>query len=242
MRQIVLDTETTGLEVGMGHRVIEIAAVEILNRRMTGRHFHRYLNPQRDIEAGALQVHGISLDFLQDKPCFVDIAAELLEFIRDAELIIHNAAFDVAFLDTELALAQLERIATHCPAITDTLRMARDLHPGKRNSLDALCERYAVDHSARTRHGALLDAELLAEVYLCMTRGQELLLMDIGFASPAATEEQFGEGQYEPIVISATEEELSLHARQLDDIDASSRGACVWKRFYTAVLAPEAVA
>src|SRR5690349_11798069 len=154
MRQVVLDTETTGLEVGMGHRIIEVAAVEILNRRLTGRHFHRYLNPERDIEAGALQVHGISLDFLLDKPCFRDIAAEFLDFIRGAELIIHNAAFDIAFLDSELALAQLEQISIHCSTITDTLRMARDLHPGKRNSLDALCERYAVDYSARTRHGA----------------------------------------------------------------------------------------
>src|SRR6476469_6643052 len=133
MRQIVLDTETTGLEVGMGHRVIEIAAVEILNRRLTGRHFHRYLNPQREIEAGALQVHGISLDFLQDKPLFPDIAAEFLEFIRGAELIIHNAAFDVAFLDVELSLAQCTLITTHCALVTDTLLMARDLHPGKRN-------------------------------------------------------------------------------------------------------------
>jgi len=237
MRQVVLDTETTGLEVGMGHRVIEIAAVEILNRRLSGRHFHRYLNPQRDIDAGALQVHGISLDFLQDKPCFPDVAAEFLEFIRGAELIIHNAAFDVAFLDTELSLAQLGLIATNCPLVTDTLRMARDLHPGKRNSLDALCERYEVDHSARTRHGALLDAELLAEVYLCMTRGQELLIMDIGFTSSADIEEQMAAGTYELIVISASDEELSEHARQLEEIEASSRGACVWKRLEIASAA-----
>src|SRR5690349_309964 len=213
MRQIVLDTETTGLEVGMGHRVIELAAVEILNRRLTGHHFHRYLNPQRDIDAGALQVHGISLDFLQDKPCFQDVAAEFIDFIRGAELIIHNAAFDIAFLDAELALAQIDLIAAHCPVVTDTLRMARDLHPGKRNSLDALCERYAVDHSARTRHGALLDAELLAEVYLCMTRGQEMLLMDIGLAVGSGAEDDFAESKYELIVLTATDEELSLHAR-----------------------------
>ena len=230
MRQIVLDTETTGLEVGMGHRVIEIAAVEILSRRLTGRHFHRYLNPQRDIDAGALQVHGISLDFLQDKPCFRDVAAEFLDFVRGAELIIHNAAFDVAFLDAELALAQLELICVHCNVVTDTLRMARDLHPGKRNSLDALCERYEVDHSARTRHGALLDAELLAEVYLCMTRGQEMLLMDIGLSTSVSADEQLIEGTFELIVIRATEAELSEHARQLEEIEASSRGACLWKR------------
>jgi DNA polymerase III subunit epsilon len=204
--------------------------VEILNRRLTGHHFHRYLNPQRDIDAGALQVHGISLDFLQDKPCFQDVATEFIDFIRGAELIIHNAAFDIAFLDAELALAQIDLIAAHCPVVTDTLRMARDLHPGKRNSLDALCERYAVDHSARTRHGALLDAELLAEVYLCMTRGQEMLLMDIGLAVGSGAEDDFAESKYELIVLTATDEELSLHARQLEDIEACSRGACVWKR------------
>jgi DNA polymerase-3 subunit epsilon len=141
----------------------------------------------------------------------------------------------VAFLDGELALLQLEQIAVHCPLVTDTLRMARDLHPGKRNSLDALCERYEVDHSARVRHGALLDAELLAEVYLCMTRGQETLLMDIGFASASATEEPFVAAQFELIVLSATEEELALHAQQLDDIDKASKGACVWKQFDPAV-------
>jgi DNA polymerase III subunit epsilon len=230
LRQIVLDTETTGLEVGMGHRVIEIGAVEILNRRLTGRHFHRYLNPQREIEAGALQVHGISLDFLQDKPLFRDVAVEFLDFIRGAELIIHNAAFDIAFLDTELSLAQLAVISAHCALVTDTLLMARDLHPGKRNSLDALCDRYQVDHSARTRHGALLDAELLGEVYLCMTRGQEMLLMDIGLSTTVSGEEQPIEGTFELIVIIASDEEVAEHARQLDDIDASSRGACLWKR------------
>jgi len=235
MRQIVLDTETTGLEIGVGHRIIELAAVEIQNRRLTGRHYHQYLNPERDIEAGALQVHGISLDFLLDKPCFRDIAAEFLDFIRGAELIIHNAAFDVAFLDSELALVQLEQIVFHCPIVTDTLRMARDLHPGKRNSLDALCERYEIDHSARVRHGALLDAELLAEVYLSMTRGQETLLMDIGFASAIAAEEPFVAGEYELLVLAASEDELMLHARQLDDIDKASKGACVWKLFHPAV-------
>jgi DNA polymerase III subunit epsilon len=240
MRQIVLDTETTGLEVGMGHRIIEIGAVEILSRRLTGRHFHRYLNPQRDIDAGALQVHGISLDFLQDKPSFRDIAAEFLDFIRGAELIIHNAAFDVAFIDAELALVELDLIAVHCNAVTDTLRMARDLHPGKRNNLDALCERYGVDHAARTRHGALLDAELLAEVYLCMTRGQELLLMDIGLVTDVSAEEQLSAGAFEVIVITATEEELTLHARELLDIDSSSRGACVWKRLEVVESAAEA--
>lgn len=230
MRQIVLDTETTGLEVSMGHRVIEIAAVELVNRRLTGRHFHRYVNPQREIDAGALQVHGISSDFLQDKPCFPEIAAELLDFIRGADLIIHNAPFDVGFLNAELGLAGLELLHVHCPQVTDTLAMARDLHPGKRNSLDALCERYEVDHSARTRHGALLDAELLADVYVCMTRGQETLLMDIGIGGAAATEDHLAQGAFDLIVVSASEEELALHAQQLDKIDAASKGACIWKR------------
>src|SRR5262245_13797777 len=188
MRQIVLDTETTGLEVVLGHRIIEIGAVEIVNRRVTDRHFHCYLNPERDIEMGALDVHGLTSEFLQDKPRFREVAREFLEFVRGAELIIHNAPFDVGFLDHELRLLDLQPITEHCPQVTDTLRMARDLHPGKRNGLDALCERYTVDNSARTLHGALLDAELLAEVYLAMTRGQETLLMDLGPATSAAGE------------------------------------------------------
>jgi DNA polymerase-3 subunit epsilon len=230
MRQIVLDTETTGLEVALGHRVIEIAGVEIVNRRLTRRHFHRYLNPQRDIEGGALQVHGLTLEFLQDKPLFPDIVAELLDFIRDAELIIHNASFDVSFLDSELALATLQPIATYCSVVTDTLRMARDLHPGKRNSLDALCERYQIDNSARTLHGALLDAELLAEVYLAMTRGQETLMMDLAPAEQTSAEIDVGDWLHNLIVVSATDEELAAHRRQLEDIDRATRGACLWKR------------
>jgi DNA polymerase III subunit epsilon len=230
MRQIVLDTETTGLEASLGHRVIEIAGVEIVNRRLTRRQFHRYLNPERDIEGGALQVHGLTLEFLQDKPRFRDIAAELLDFVSGAELIIHNAPFDVAFLDSELALAQLESIQGYCAAITDTLRIARDLHPGKRNSLDALCERYFIDNSTRKLHGALLDAELLAEVYLAMTRGQETLLMEIGLPERTSVDADLGEAVAELLVVLASEEELTEHRRRLDDIDKASKGACVWKR------------
>ena len=230
MRQIVLDTETTGLEVTLGHRVIEIGAVEIINRRLSGRHFHKYLNPERDIETGALEVHGITFEFLQDKPRFREIALELLDFVSGGELIIHNALFDVSFLDNELALAGLEPIAAHCPTITDTLRMARDLHPGKRNSLDALCERYQVDNSARTLHGALLDAELLAEVYLAMTRGQEALIMDIGLPEQRIGDVDLSEGCFELMVISATPDELAAHLRQLEDIDRAAKGGCVWKR------------
>ncbi|MGH8677179.1 MAG: DNA polymerase III subunit epsilon, partial [Burkholderiales bacterium] len=173
MRQIVLDTETTGLDPGLGHRVIELAAVLVVNRRITERTFHCYVNPEREIDAGAMQVHGISNEFLADKPKFGDIAPDFIEFVEGAELIIHNAPFDVAFLDGELALIKLKPIAEYCRPITDTLKMAKELHPGKRNSLDALCERYAVDNSVRKQHGALLDARLLAEVYLAMTRGQD---------------------------------------------------------------------
>jgi DNA polymerase-3 subunit epsilon len=230
MRLIVLDTETTGLEAALGHRVIEIAGVEIINRRLTRRHFHKYLNPQRDIETGALDVHGLTLEFLQDKPLFPDIASELLDFVCDAELIIHNAPFDVCFLDTELALAALKPIATYCPVITDTLRMARDLHPGKRNSLDALCERYQIDNSARTLHGALLDAQLLAEVYLAMTRGQETLLMELSQSDPIGPETDVAEYVAELMVLWASAEELAAHRHQLEGIEKATRGACLWQR------------
>jgi DNA polymerase-3 subunit epsilon len=235
MRQIVLDTETTGLEVSLGHRVIEIAGLEIVSRRLTRRHFHKYVNPERDIEAGALQVHGLTLEFLQDKPRFRDIVSELLEFLSGAELIIHNAPFDVSFLDHELALCELESLAAYCPTITDTLRMARDLHPGKRNSLDALCERYQVDNSGRTLHGALLDAELLGEVYLAMTRGQETLIMDIGLPEQDRTDVELGEAIPDLVVVYATEEELAAHKRQLADIDKATKGGSLWNRLEAVV-------
>jgi DNA polymerase-3 subunit epsilon len=230
IRQIVLDTETTGLEVEQGHRVIELAAVEIVNRRLTGNRFHRYVNPQRAVETGALEVHGLTNEFLLDKPRFTDIADEFLGFIDRAELIIHNAAFDVAFLDTELALAKKGSLSSYCSAVTDTLRMARDLHPGKRNSLDALCERYQIDNSARTLHGALLDAELLADVYLAMTRGQETLTMDLASAARDSREARIDLAALELIVLAATDEELAAHRQQLEAIDKQSRGACLWKR------------
>ncbi|MDR2838209.1 MAG: DNA polymerase III subunit epsilon, partial [Azonexus sp.] len=175
MRQIILDTETTGLDPRQGHRIIEIAALEMTNRRLTGRHLHKYINPEREIDEGAQAVHGISLDFLADKPKFADIADEFLDFINGAELIIHNAPFDLGFLNAELSRLDRVPVETLCNGVTDTLKMARDLHPGKRNSLDALCERYEIDNSSRTLHGALLDTELLAEVFLAMTRGQNSL-------------------------------------------------------------------
>ena len=240
MRQIVLDTETTGLEVNLGHRIVELAAVEIVNRRLTRRTFHHYVNPQRDIDSGAIEVHGLSLDFLQDKPRFSDIAHEFLEFVRDAELIIHNAPFDVAFLDHELSLLDLHPICEHCAPITDTLRMARDLHPGKRNSLDALCERYQIDNSARTLHGALLDAELLAEVYLAMTRGQESLVIDLMPSRGQAADGLFDLSTLDLIVIVPTEAELAAHRRQIEDIDTASRGACLWRRLEAQAVAVQA--
>jgi DNA polymerase-3 subunit epsilon len=230
MRQIVLDTETTGLEVTQGHRIIELAGVEIVNRRLSGRTFHRYVNPGRDIDPGAIEVHGLTPEFLQDKPAFADIARELLEFVRDAELIIHNAPFDVGFLDCELALLDLGAISEHCGRITDTLRMARELHPGKRNNLDALCERYQVNNSARTLHGALLDAQLLAEVYLSMTRGQETLVIDLAPGGRQASDASADLSTLDLVVLPANETELAVHLRQIEDIDKASKGACVWKR------------
>ena len=229
-RQIVLDTETTGLEVALGHRIIEVAAVEIVNRRLTGNHFHRYINPERDIDPGALEVHGLTAEFLQDKPKFSDVVAEFVEFVRGAELIIHNAPFDVGFLNQELGLLDLQSVDQHCTPITDTLRMARELHPGKRNNLDALCERYQVDNSARTRHGALLDAELLAEVYLAMTRGQETLVIDLGSSARVAADAEFDLSTLDLSVVRPTEAELAEHIEALEAIDKASKGACLWKK------------
>ncbi len=227
MRQVFLDTETTGLESKLGHRIIEIAAVEMLSRRLTGRRFHYYLNPEREIEVGALQIHGLTNEFLQDKQKFFDIANELLEFIVDAELIMHNASFDVSFLNNELGLAELHPLENYCHSITDTLKMAKELHPGKRNSLDALCERYQVNNSKRVLHGALLDAELLADVYLAMTRGQESLIMEVSSPSLDATTNQ---SDLQLIVLPANTEELKLHTQQLGMIDRESKGMCLWKR------------
>jgi DNA polymerase-3 subunit epsilon len=230
MRQIVLDTETTGLEPELGHRIIEIAGVELVNRRFTGNDFHRYFNPGRESEAGALEVHGLTAEFLSDKPRFHDVAAEILDFIGGAELIIHNSAFDIAFLDRELDLADLKPVTEYCAGVVDTLRLAKDLHPGKRNSLDALCERYQIDNSARTLHGALLDARLLAEVYLAMTRGQESLVMETEVVSAPVAAPEAAQGNLDLIVLRATKDELSEHARILRDIENASKGACIWRK------------
>jgi DNA polymerase-3 subunit epsilon len=234
MRQIVLDTETTGLEAELGHRIIEIGCVELLNRRPTGRSFHRYLNPERDIEAAALAVHGISRDALAREPRFADIADELLAFIADAELVIHNAAFDVGFLDAELARAPGPiRTIANVARVLDTLSLARQLHPGQRNNLDALCKRYGVDNANRELHGALLDARLLADVYLAMTGGQASLALDdrgAGVQDGAA-----GAMARVPlragaplIILTATPEELVAHEALLALV-ARTSGRCLWR-------------
>lgn len=229
MRQIFLDTETTGLDPAQGHRVIEVAAVEVVNRRLTGNHYHRYLNPDRDIDAGAQAVHGITLERLQGEPRFADIAREFLDFIDGAELVIHNAPFDVGFLDHELGLLELGRVRDVCDSVVDTLKMAKDLHPGQRNNLDALCKRYGVDNSGRTLHGALLDAELLADVYLAMTRGQESLVMDIGLQSAEAEVDVFERKQPLAVVL-ASDEENAEHARYLDALDKAAGKPCLWRQ------------
>lgn len=230
MRQIVLDTETTGLNARMGDRIIEIACVEMINRRLTGKHFHRYVNPGRAVEEGALKVHGITDEFLADKPPFAEVVDDFLEYVRDAELIIHNAAFDVEFLNMELGKLKRDALDGCVAGVIDTLRQARELHPGKKNSLDALCERYAIDNAHRTLHGALLDAELLAEVYLAMTRGQESFA--IGLEMPSETDTA-GATPLRPrpvlIVLPASDEEIQAHLAVLAAITKESKGACVWE-------------
>lgn len=244
MRQVVLDTETTGLEAEKGHKVIEIGAVEIINRRLTGRHYHKYLNPQRDIDAGAQEVHGLSRQFLSDKPLFADVAGEFLKFIQGAELVIHNAPFDVNFLEHELrALPGAARTDLGLPnsakacklnklcSISDSLAMARHKHPGQKNNLDALCRRYDVDNSSRQLHGALLDAEILADVYLLMTGGQTALF-EGGSQSESEQEQRVSEQQWSPPanlrVIEPNAAELALHESVLDLLDKESAGA-LWR-------------
>ena len=227
MRRIVLDTETTGLEPAEGHRIIEVACIELFDRRATGRHFHRYLNPERAVDLAATQVHGMTVEDLADKPRFADVADEFLEFVEGAELLIHNAAFDVAFLDAELERAGRPKVSAVC-SVRDTLEMARDLNPGRKNSLDALCERYMVDNSRRTLHGALLDAQLLADCWIAMTRGQETL--DIALAAAAAVE--IGDFEVDAplqlLVVRASEAERARHAALCENIARASAGKCLW--------------
>lgn len=233
MRQIVLDTETTGLDPLQGHRIIEIGCVEMLNRKLTGRHLHVYINPQREIDAAAQEVHGITEEFLRDKPVFADIADTFIEFVRDAELIIHNAPFDIGFLDHELADLGRGYLPMHeyC-AVLDSLVLARKKHPGQKNNLDALCKRYDVDNSQRELHGALKDAEILADVYLMMTGGQSSLglgyesVNDEGTTSAAPSRIR---SKRAPLrIIRATAEELEAHDMRLQALDKSSDGACLW--------------
>ncbi len=232
MRQVVLDTETTGLEPKQGHRIIEIGALELVDRQLTGRQFHAYINPERDIDQGALEVHGITEEFLRDKPRFTDIADDLLAFVEGAELIIHNAQFDVGFIDNELLLSGHQQTTIKAVAsVLDTLELARDLHPGQRNSLDALCKRYEVDNSSRTLHGALLDSEILADVYLAMTGGQT----DLGLSLESTTagheedEAELTRGRPPLTVVRASEEELLLHEARLEDIEKQSGGHCQYR-------------
>ena len=226
MRQIFLDTETTGLYPDQGHRIIEVAAVEIFNRRPTQRHFHLYINPEREIDAGAQEVHGISLEFLQDKPLFAHIAEDFIEFVRGGELIIHNAPFDMGFLNMELARLGLDKLETYVSGIVDTLKMAKEMRPGQRNNLDALCRHFGIDNSQRTLHGALLDAELLAEVYIAMTRGQESLLMEL--SSPAEQTSQTALAVDVSVIklLSASDEELAAHQQYIEGLQKS--GATAW--------------
>jgi DNA polymerase III subunit epsilon len=245
MRQIVLDTETTGLEPELGHRIIEIGCVELVNRRVTGRTFHRYLNPERAIDERAMAVHGIKRADLDDKPKFADIVDELCAFISDAELVIHNAAFDVAFVDAELArLAGPPRtVATLC-RVLDTLTLARSMHPGQRNNLDALCKRYEVDNSRRDLHGALLDAQILADVYLAMTGGQVGLALSESpiqarTASDGQTMHALVRSGLPLCIVMATEEEARAHESMLAVIAKASGGKCLWPPAPPPALAPE---
>jgi len=235
MRQIVLDTETTGLEPSQGHRLIEIGCVELIGRKLTGRHYHQYLNPEREIDAGAIEVHGITNAMLADKPVFAAVADEFVEFIRGAELIIHNAPFDLGFLNNELQmLGRTDRVQSFC-GIIDTLVMARQRHPGQKNNLDALCGRYGVDNSQRDLHGALLDAEILADVYLLMTGGQTTLSLASAEqtasqgGAPAEIRRLSAQRQALPVVL-ASALELEAHERRLAAIDKSSGGKTLWRQ------------
>ena len=234
MRQLILDTETTGLNARSGDRIIEFGAVELVNRRLTGRNLHFYVNPGRDSDPGALAVHGLTTEFLSDKPKFAEVANEIRDFVAGAELIIHNAPFDLGFLDAEFGMLGLPTFRSHCGEVIDTLVLAKSLFPGKRNSLDALCDRLGVSNAHRTLHGALLDSELLAEVYLAMTRGQESLVIDMlgdggedTAAGPGSISTAFA--SLELPVILASDDEETAHGTVLNELDKAVKGACVWR-------------
>jgi len=245
MRQIILDTETTGLDPAQGHRIVELACVEMVNRTLTGNHLHLYLNPDRDSDPEALAVHGLTTDFLSGHPRFEDVVQQFVDFVRDGELIIHNAAFDCRFLNAELQRVGLPRVEELCATVTDSLLFARELHPGKRNSLDALCERYGISNAHRTLHGALLDSELLADVWLAMTRGQDALLMDFEEdAETVSTGGSLGQGRVDTSVlrvVAASEAEAAQHEAYLEVLDKAVKGQCIW-RAYEPVAAEERAA
>jgi DNA polymerase-3 subunit epsilon len=231
MRQVVLDTETTGLEVAQGHRILEIGCVEIIGRKITRRHFHQYVNPQRDIDDGALEVHGITQRFLKDKPLFADVWESFFEFVKGSELIIHNAAFDIAFINSEMQMLspELGSLTDYCSVI-DSLELARNKHPGQKNNLDALCKRYNVDNAQRDLHGALLDAEILADVYLLLTGGQVTLGLGDENEGVMSGELKAIDKKRAPLkIIKATPEEMDRHFKKLDQLETSSESGCVWK-------------
>jgi DNA polymerase-3 subunit epsilon len=231
MRQIFLDTETTGLSAEGGDRVIELGCVELVNRKLTGNNLHFYFNPGRDSHEDALKVHGISNEFLRDKPKFASVVEEILNYVEGAEIIIHNAAFDIGFLNKELELAGQKPFTTYVEGVVDTLVMAKQMYPGKRNSLDALCERLGVDNSGRTLHGALLDAELLADVYINLTRGQEALLIDAGTEEgQAGSEESIDLSAFVLPVLKANAQELAAHDEQMAQLDKASGGKTLWRQ------------
>ncbi len=231
MRQIFLDTETTGLYADQGDRVIEIGCVELFNRKLTGNNLHFYLNPGRDSHEEALRIHGLTTEFLRDKPKFSAVADEFLAYVQDAEIIIHNASFDIGFLNAELRLVGKPLFKEHVASVIDTLVMAKEMFPGKRNNLDSLCDRLGVDNSGRTLHGALLDAELLADVYINMTRGQDALLMDAGDQQETGgvAVERIDLSGFDLTVLSANQQELAAHAEVIQQIDKASGGKAFWK-------------
>jgi DNA polymerase-3 subunit epsilon len=231
MRQIVLDTETTGLNPRTGDRVIEIGCVEIVNRMLTGNNFHRYINPERDSDEAALAVHGLTTEFLSDKPRFAEIVDELRAYIDGAEIIIHNAPFDLGFLNHEFQTLGLAPFVSHCTNVIDTLVSAKELHPGKRNSLDALCDRYGISNSHRKLHGALLDAELLADVYLAMTRGQNSLVMEVEAAVAQVSEMLEQLVVSDVLVVAASADEIVAHEELLAGLDKGVKGQCVWRSY-----------
>src|ERR1700761_5768222 len=232
MRQLILDTETTALNARTGDRILELGCVELVNRRLTGNNLHFYINPERESDPGALAVHGLTTEFLSDKPKFAEIADQFRDFIQGADLIIHNAPFDIGFLDAEFALLGLPQVKSHCGEIIDTLARAKQMFPGKRNSLDALCDRFGISNAHRTLHGALLDSELLAEVYLSMTRGQESLVIDMLGDAPSLSgsisTSRIALDDLDLPVLVASADELAAHEAVLNDLDKANKAASVW--------------